>query len=188
MDKVLLGRGGYCSNKLMHMNTKTTYLKGFGVAIVIGVLGLLSAAPARAALASVAITASPTTVCTGQPAIIAWSSTDATSISIDQGIGAVLPYGSTTVYPTQTTVYTITGTNTTGGYAVASATVFVSALCGTPTPSPVAEEYLKTNLRRMVADYLDRIASEIDQLEKPMPSGWWISNVSIAEHVRAKKS
>ncbi len=126
----------------MHMNTKTTYLKGFGVAIVIGVLGLLSAAPARAALASVAITASPTTVCTGQPAIIAWSSTDATSISIDQGIGAVLPYGSTTVYPTQTTVYTITGTNTTGGYAVASATVFVSALCGTPTPSPVAEVFL----------------------------------------------
>ena len=120
----------------MTMNTKTTYLKGFGVAMVIGVLSLVSVAPALAALASVAITASPSTVCAGQPALISWSSTDATSIWIDQGIGAVLPYGTWTVYPTQTTTYTITGTNTTGGYAVASATVFVSTSCSNPTPTP----------------------------------------------------
>jgi len=121
------------------MNTKTTYLKGFGVATIIGVLSLVSVAPALASsvlLASVAITASPSTVCSGQPSRISWSSTDATSIWIDYGVGSVLPYGDVYVYPTQTTTYTITGTNTHGGYAVASATVYVNGSCTTPTPTP----------------------------------------------------
>ena len=120
----------------MTMNTKTTYLKGLGVAVIIGVLSVISAAPAFALMASVAITASPSTVCSGQPSHLTWSSTDATSIWIDQGVGSVLPYGDVYVYPTQTTTYTITGTNTTGGYAVASATVFVNGSCTTPTPTP----------------------------------------------------
>lgn len=122
----------------MHMNTKTTFLKGFGVSVAVGVLSLVSAAPALAdvLLASVAITASSGTTCINQPARITWSSTDATSVWIDQGIGFVAPYGEAYVNPTQTTTYTITGTNSMGGYAVASATIYVNAPCATPTPTP----------------------------------------------------
>ncbi len=127
------------------MSTKTTFLRGFGVVAMIGLMSLVlgaSLAPAahvQAAdvlMVSVAITASPSTICAGQSAHITWSSTDATSISINQGIGSVLPYGDRLVSPTQTTTYIITGTNGTGGYGTASATVFISGPCSNPTPTP----------------------------------------------------
>ncbi len=123
----------------MHMNTTPSLTQRVIVSILVAVMGLVVSAPVFAAdvlLASVAITASPASVCSGQPVRIAWSSTDATSVWIDQGIGSVLPYGERYVYPTQTATYTITGTNTTGGYAVATATVYVNSTCGTPTPTP----------------------------------------------------
>lgn len=132
------------------MNINTTVSKSVGVATIIALIGVLlgslavPSVPARASdvlLASVAITASPGTICAGQSALLTWSSTDATSIWIDQGIGSVFPFGDRSVSPTQTTTYTITGSNGTGGYATAAATVTVSGSCATPTP-PVQSLHL----------------------------------------------
>lgn len=97
-------------------------------------------APAHAVvLAAVAIEATPTTICIGQSARISWTSVNALSVSIDQGFGAVPSSGERYVSPSQTTSYTITGTDETGLPALASATVFVSTTgtCATPTPTPI---------------------------------------------------
>jgi len=126
------------------MNAQTTVSKSVGILTIFALVSLtlgsalVPATTARAVeplLASVAITASPGVICPGQSAHLTWSSTDATSVSIDQGIGSVLPFGDRTVSPAQTTTYTITGSNSTGGYATAFATVYVNGSCATPTPT-----------------------------------------------------
>ncbi|MBA3733406.1 DUF11 domain-containing protein [Patescibacteria group bacterium] len=88
--------------------------------------------PTNVVMAAVSIEQSPSSTC-GQPTRLSWASTDATSINIS-GIGSVAPYGETSVSPSSVTIYTITGTNSTGGYASASATVYPITPCSTPTP------------------------------------------------------
>jgi hypothetical protein len=56
------------------------------------------------------ISASPTSIREGGSTTLTWSSSDAVSASINQGIGAVSTNGSMTVSPTDTTRYTITMT------------------------------------------------------------------------------
>ncbi len=79
------------------------------------------------------ITASvdPATIISGQSSTITWASTDATSVSIDQGIGAVALSGSKVVTPAQTTTYTLTVTGP-GGTATANVIVTVTSPA-TPT-------------------------------------------------------
>ncbi|MDY6793291.1 MAG: Ig-like domain-containing protein [Thermodesulfobacteriota bacterium] len=74
---------------------------------------------------SVTIDADPESIHTGQSSTLTWSSTNADSATIDQGIGTVPVSGSTAVSPTETTTYTITVTGTQGS-AVASTTVTVT--------------------------------------------------------------
>ncbi len=60
-------------------------------------------------------TANPTTVHAGESSTLSWSVTNATSVSIDQGIGAVsASSGTHNVSPTATTLYTLTATNADG--------------------------------------------------------------------------
>jgi phospholipase C len=77
------------------------------------------------------LTASPTSITSGQTATLTWTTTNATSANIDNGIGAVQPVsgGSTTVQPSMTTTYTLTATGP-GGSATAQATVTVQAANG----------------------------------------------------------
>ena len=56
---------------------------------------------------------------------LAWSTTNATSVAIDQGIGQVPTSGTLVVSPTQTTTYTLTATGP-GGIASATVTVNVT--------------------------------------------------------------
>ncbi len=72
------------------------------------------------------ISASPTTIQSGQSTTLTWSTTNATSVSISPGIGTVAASGTQVVSPTQTTTYTLTATG--GGQTVTSiATVTVTA-------------------------------------------------------------
>lgn len=50
----------------------------------------------------------------GDSAILSWAVVDATTVSIDQGIGSVALSGSTSVSPTSTATYTLTATNSAG--------------------------------------------------------------------------
>ena len=80
---------------------------------------------------SVSITSDKGTVLPNEAATLSWSSTQATTVTIDNGIGTVDPTGSRQVQPTADTTYTITATGP-GGSASGAVTVKVS-----DTRSPV---------------------------------------------------
>ena len=70
-------------------------------------------------------TATPATVERGKSTTLSWTVANATSVSIDQGIGAVPPSGSVQVTPEVTTTYTLTALGA-GPAATAGLTVTVS--------------------------------------------------------------
>ncbi len=71
-------------------------------------------------------TATPSTILSGQSTALAWTSTNANSATLDNGVGQVSPNGGTTVSPTQTTVYTLTVSGP-GGNATSQLTVTVNS-------------------------------------------------------------
>ncbi len=108
-----------------------------------------AAAPAPTPQPTVTLNASPASVSPGQTVTLSWSSTNATDLDIEPGIGKVAPQGSTPVNPTQTTTYTITATGP-GGSATASAQVTVAAAnneapasSGPPNVSELFEQNVK---------------------------------------------
>ncbi len=71
----------------------------------------------------------------GQSATLAWNVTNASLISIDQGVGSVaVPSGNVMVSPTATTTYTLVATNAFGSRS-ATATIVVDP--GIPTAFPI---------------------------------------------------
>ena len=81
------------------------------------------------------LSVSPTSITAGQSASLNWSSFNATSVSIDQGIGTVAASGTRSVNPTATTTYTLTTTNATGQSTTATATLTVSPAPPPPPPT-----------------------------------------------------
>jgi hypothetical protein len=79
---------------------------------------------------TVTVTVSPQSVAAGTAATLSWSTTNAASVTIDQGIGAVAASGTRSVSPLQTTVFAVTAQNATGT-STAAATLTV-------TPAPPA--------------------------------------------------
>jgi peptidoglycan-associated lipoprotein len=88
---------------------------------------------------TVTLNASPTAVNGGQTSTLSWSSTNATDLDIQPGVGKVSPEGSTPVTPTQSTTYTITASGP-GGSATATAHVDVNAAPAAEQPAPNASE------------------------------------------------
>src|SRR5580765_5049691 len=68
------------------------------------------------------LSAAPASITSGQSATLTWSTTNATTVSLNQGIGTVAASGTRSVSPTATTTYTLTATNSVGT-ATATATV-----------------------------------------------------------------
>ncbi len=79
-------------------------------------------------------TASPSGITSGQSSTLSWSTTNATSLSIDNSIGTVTG-NSKSVSPTVTTTYTLTATGS-GGTATAQTTVTVNNTVVLPTSTP----------------------------------------------------
>jgi YVTN family beta-propeller protein len=78
-----------------------------------------------AAPPTVTFSASPATIQPGQSSKLTWSVQNATSISIDNGIGTVSASSSKTVQPTVTTTYTLTAKGS-GGTTTRQATITVA--------------------------------------------------------------
>jgi phospholipase C len=98
----------------------TTY-----IATATGASGVTVQASATINILGVTLTATPGKIGPGQTASLSWTSTNAITLSIDQGVGVVNgPSGSLSVSPAATTIYTITATN---GTATATATATVNA-------------------------------------------------------------
>jgi uncharacterized cupredoxin-like copper-binding protein len=70
--------------------------------------------------------ANPVTIAPGQSSTLSWATNNATTVSINNGVGTVQPNGSVTVSPTQTTTYTLTATNSAGQSVTSPVTVTVS--------------------------------------------------------------
>ena len=84
----------------------------------------------------VEFSATPSEISSGESAILFWSVTEATSISIDQDIGNVSAVGTQTVSPLTTTVYTLTASNA-GGNVTWSVVITI-----TPTSAPAPPEHV----------------------------------------------
>ena len=130
---------------------------------------------------SVTLSASPASAQAGQPVTLTWSSTNATSITLQPSVGHIAAQGSATVRPSQSTTYTVTATGP-GGSARASAQVTITSA---PSPAAVREpsqEQISSDQREMrgldeqiqeiKSDSL-RMAAELSQLEEKLlyPSG-----------------
>jgi hypothetical protein len=130
---------------------------------------------------SVSLSASPASTQPGQPITLTWSSTNATSITLEPSIGVVVAQGSTIVKPSQSTTYTVTATGP-GGSAHASAQVTITPLPSQPAAQKPSQEEISADQRQMrgldeqiqdiKSDSL-RMAAELNQLEEKLlyPSG-----------------
>src|SRR5207245_11132265 len=109
---------------------------------------IVAAQLAPPASPKVALSASPTSAQAGQQVTLTWSSTNATSITLEPSMGSVVAQGSTTVRPSQSTTYTVTATGP-GGSAHASTQVTI-----TPAPPQAAarqpsQEEIPSDQRQM---------------------------------------
>jgi len=92
--------------------------------------------PKPAAPTVTSFSAEPSTIQRGQSSTLRWEvSGDVTSVSVDQGVGAVQNTGSRRVSPSDSTTYTLTATGA-GGSTTASTTVTVTSPPPPPPPPP----------------------------------------------------
>lgn len=110
--------------------------------------------PAPAPAPTVNLSASPSSVHPGDTVTLSWSSTNATDLSIDNGVGKVAPQGSTPVNPRVSTTYTITATGP-GGTQTASASVSVAEAPAPPPaqPGPSLSELFDQNIKDAFFDF-----------------------------------
>jgi peptidoglycan-associated lipoprotein len=106
------------------------------------------------------LTAEPSSIDRGKSATLRWSSSNAASASLSQGIGAVPANGSREVFPTETTQYEITVTGP-GGDAKASTQVTVR-VPPPPPPPPAPKADWRDVVNRTLSDaYFDYDKSDI---------------------------
>ena len=95
--------------------------------------------------------AEPSSIERGQSSTLRWSVSDATDIRIEPGLGSVTASGNRTVFPGNTTSYTLTARGP-GDERTASATVTVTA---PPAPPPKVEQPKATLSERIARDIQD---------------------------------
>ncbi len=107
-------------------------------------------------------TAEPRSIERGQSATLRWSVANATSISVDQGLGEVQANGSRQVFPSATTTYTLSASSA-GGSDSRSVTVEVTSPPPPPPPPPTAPSLSGSEMLTQQAQdaYFDYDKSEI---------------------------
>jgi len=95
----------------------------------------------------------------GQSSTLTWSSTNATALTIDSGVGTVAPEGTSSVSPAESTTYTITATGP-GGSANASARVTVTA---PPPPAPAPEPTM--SIEQMFSTEVQDVYFDLDSAD-----------------------
>src|SRR5216684_1231022 len=106
-------------------------------------------------------TAEPSSIERGQSATLRWSVSDATSVTIEPGLGPVQSNGSRQVFPSNTTSYQLSATGP-GGNASASATVNVNVPTPPPPAPPADKKPFTSRMETEVTDaYFDYDSSDI---------------------------
>jgi peptidoglycan-associated lipoprotein len=113
------------------------------------------------------LSANPDSIEQGQSTTLTWQTSNATDVSIDNGVGAVQPNGSQQVSPGESTTYTLTAKGP-GGSQSATARVTVTAKPAPPPPvaGPTDEELFNQNVKDIFFDY-DKYNIRADQ-ESPL--------------------
>jgi len=143
--------------------------------------------PARPSISKFA--AEPSTIQRGQSATLSWSVSNATEISLNQGIGAVQAEGTRQVFPNDSTTYTLTAKGP-GGTDSRSATVAVTVPPPPPPPPPPPKaakrtlsevisaevqdayfDYDKSDIREDARASLTRSATALKSILSEYPSG-----------------
>lgn len=103
---------------------------------------------------TISLSASPTTINSGQSATLKWNASNATSVVIDNGIGNVEASGSRSVSPRASTTYAAIATGP-GGRSEATARVTVEEEVITPpkVPSITDSEWLSQRIQDVFFDY-----------------------------------
>ena len=101
---------------------------------------------------TVSLSVSPTAIEKGASATLSWSSTDATSVVIDNGVGTVESSGKRSIRPTVSTTYKARATNT-SGEAVAEARVTVTEPPPPPPPPLTDSEFVDKYIKDAFFDY-----------------------------------
>jgi peptidoglycan-associated lipoprotein len=105
--------------------------------------------------------AEPSSIERGQSAILRWSVSNATDISIDNGVGTVPASGNRRVIPSDTTTYTLRATGP-GGNITATATVTVTAPAPPPPPPTENKGTLESRIQSDLQDaYFDYDSNNI---------------------------
>ncbi|WP_321476591.1 OmpA family protein [uncultured Paludibaculum sp.] len=106
-------------------------------------------------------TAEPSTIVRGESSTLRWNVSNATEVTIDNGIGTVAGSGSRQVFPSATTSYRMTAKGD-GGDAIAVATVTVTTPPPPPPPEPTKTASLSDRIARDVQDvFFDYDKSEV---------------------------
>lgn len=116
--------------------------------------------PPAPAAPTVSLTAHPETLTAGQAAVLTWTTSNATDVSIS-GVGTVVASGSRQVEPTESTTYELTAKGP-GGQREASARVTVTRLTATATPSLTDQELFARGVKDVYFDY-DKYTIRADQ-------------------------
>lgn len=114
--------------------------------------------PPPPAAPAVSISASPASIQQGNCTNLSWNSSNATSASIDQGVGAVSPNGSKSVCPTANTNYTITASGAGGSR---------TAVTGVSVTMPPPKEPTKEELTITLAVEFDTAKSVVKSQYQP---------------------
>ncbi len=103
---------------------------------------------------TISLSASPTTITSGQSATLTWNSANATSVTIDNGIGNVEASGKRTVSPRTSTTFTAIATGP-GGRSEDAARVTVTEAAVTPPPKAAltAGEFVAARIRDIFFDF-----------------------------------
>ena len=105
------------------------------------------------------LTVDPPSIEIGQTAYLSWTSTNATDVSISNGIGTVAATGRQAVSPTESTTYTLTANGPNGSTTAVARLTIASA---PPPPQPITrtsnssgslESRVQTDLRDAFFDY-----------------------------------
>src|SRR5207248_5392372 len=110
--------------------------------------------PPPPAAPTASLSANPNTIEKGQSTTLTWETTNATDVSIDNGVGPVKASGSQQVTPAESSTYHLTAKGA-GGTQDATARVTVNAPAPPPPPPPSAteEELFSQNVKDVFFDY-----------------------------------
>ena len=127
---------------------------------------------------TITLSADRTTLTTGQSAVLTYSSTNATAVTISGGVGAVQPVagGTRQVTPTATTSFTATA-NGPGGTVQAAVTITVNP--PPPPPGPTLDQLFTQTMVPILFDF-DKYNIKSDQEPKLLNiSAWLKQNANV---------